>query len=83
MKYAILGLMAATLLANPAFATSWRTELFARLDANTNGELTVSELEQTGCTVNKKFFAFADSDKNSALSKFEFFDNRELFSRCK
>jgi hypothetical protein len=105
MKTTLIGIIAATLLATPAFAAgelstselkqiaatqvvtpvagSWRTQLFARLDSNTNGELSVLELEQTGCAVKKKFFAVADANKNSALSKNEFFSNRALFSRCK
>lgn len=81
MKHAILGLLAATLLATPAFA--WKEELFTRIDADTNGLVSLTELEQTGCRVNKKYFAFADADNNAGLSKGEFFANRELFRRCK
>ena len=82
MKNTILGLMAASLLATPALA-GWQTELFSRLDADANGLLTVAELETTGCKVNKKFFAYANKDGKSGLSKKEFLQNRELFKRCK
>lgn len=81
MKYAVLGLLAAYLVATPALA--WKTEFFNTLDADSNGLLSVAELEQTGCRVNKKFFAYADADNNAGLSKNEFFDNRELFRSCK
>ncbi len=83
MKNTLLGLMAATLVATPAPSASWRTELFSRLDADTNGLVSIVELEQTGCRVNKKYFAYADADRNAGLTKAEFFNNRELFSRCK
>ena len=83
MKNTLLGVVAATLLATPALAASWKTELFARLDSNANGEISVPELEQTGCRVNQKFFAIADADRSTGLSKTEYFSNREFFSRCK
>lgn len=83
MKNTLLGLMAATLVATPAFAASWRTELFSRLDADTSGELSAAELASTGCKVNAKFFQYADNDKSAGLSKAEFFNNRELFKSCK
>ena len=83
MKNTLLGIFAATLLATPALATSWRTELFSRLDTDTNGAVSIVELEQTGCRVNKKLFAYADADHDAGLSKGEFFNNRVLFSRCK
>jgi len=83
MKNTLLGLMAATLVATPALATSWRTELFSRLDTDTNGLVSVVELEQTGCRVNKKLFAYADANRDAGLTKVEFFNNPELFSRCK
>lgn len=82
MKNTILGLAAASLLATPALA-SWKTELFGRLDTDTNGLLSIVELEATGCTVDKKFFAFADADNDRALSKKEFYNNRVFFKRCK
>lgn len=83
MKHAIFGLLAATLVATPALSASWRTELFSRLDTDTNGLVSITELEQTGCRVNKKLFAYADTNRDAGLSKGEFFNNRELFSRCK
>jgi hypothetical protein len=83
MKNTLIGLLAATLVATPALATSWRTELFSRLDTDTNGLISVTELEQTGCRVNKKYFAYANADRDAGLSPGEFFKNRELFSRCK
>ena len=83
MKNTLIGLMAAALVATPALATSWRTELFSRLDTDTNGLVSVTELEQTGCRVNKKYFAYANADRDAGLSSGEFFKNRELFSRCK
>lgn len=81
MKHAILGLLAATLLATPALA--WKTELFNKLDTDSNSLVSLAELEQTGCRVNKKFFALADADNNAGLTKDEFFTNRALFPRCK
>lgn len=105
MKNTILGLLAATLVASPAFAAgeltvseleqiaatqvvtpvagSWRTQLFTRIDTDANGLVTVHELEQTGCRVNKKYYTFANADRDAGLSKGEFFNNRDLFSRCK
>ncbi len=35
MKSVILGLVAATLMTTPAAATSWKVDLFDRLDADT------------------------------------------------
>lgn len=82
MRNTILGLLAATLVATPALA-GWQSELFSRLDENTDGLISVAELETTGCKVNKKFFIYADKDRNTGLTKGEFFENRELFKRCK
>jgi hypothetical protein len=82
MKTTILGLLAATLVATPALA-SWKSEMFGRLDTDANGLLSVAEIETTGCKVNTKFFAYADVDRNRALSKQEFYNNRDLFRRCK
>jgi hypothetical protein len=82
MKNAILGLMAATLLATPALA-SWKTELFGRLDVDKSNELSVKELETGGCTVHIKFFKYADDNRSGGLSRPEFFNNRDLFGRCK
>jgi hypothetical protein len=104
MKNAILGLMAATLLATPALASdglagltdselkqiaatqvvgSWRTVLFNRLDVDESNELSVKELETSGCTVHIKFFKYADDNRSGGLSRPEFFNNRDLFGRCK
>lgn len=83
MKNTLIGLVAAALVATPALSASWRTELFSRLDTDTNGLVSVTELEQTGCRVNKKYFAYANTDRDAGLSAGEFFKNRELFSRCK
>lgn len=83
MKNTILGLLAATLVATPAFAASWKSEMFHRLDTDASGLLSVAELENTGCTVNKKLFAFANKDRDAGLSKKEFYTNRDLFRRCK
>jgi len=74
--------IAATQVAKPV-AGSWRTVLFTRIDSDTNGVVSVIELEQTGCRVNKKLFAYANADRNAGLSKGEFFKNRDLFSKCK
>ena len=74
--------IAATQVAKPV-AGSWRTALFTRIDSDTNGLVSVIELEQTGCRVNKKYFLYANADRNAGLSKGEFFNNRDLFSKCK
>jgi hypothetical protein len=74
--------IAATQVAKPV-AGSWRTTLFTRIDTDANGLATVKELQQTGCRVNKKYFTFANADRNAGLSKAEFFNNRDLFSKCK
>ncbi|CAB4143760.1 hypothetical protein UFOVP447_228 [uncultured Caudovirales phage] len=74
--------IAATQVSKPATG-SWRTVLFTRMDSDANSLLSVIELEQTGCRVNKKLFAYANADRDAGLSKGEFFKNRELFKRCK
>ena len=74
--------IAATQVAAPA-AGSWKTVLFTRIDSDANGLVSVIELEQTGCRVNKKLFAYANADRNAGLSKGEFFNNRDLFAKCK
>jgi hypothetical protein len=83
MKKTLLGLVAATLVATPALAIDWKSTLFTKLDANGDGVLSVKELEATGCKVNKKFFVYADTDRVAGLSKTEFYNNRDLFKRCK
>ncbi len=82
MKNTLIGLLAATLVATPALA-SWKSEMFGRLDTDANGLLSVAEIEKTGCKVNAKFFTYADVDRDRGLSKHEFYNNRDLFSRCK
>jgi hypothetical protein len=74
--------IAATQVAKPV-AGSWRTALFTRIDSDANGLVSVIELEQTGCRVNKKYFVYANADRNAGLSKGEFFNNRDLFAKCK
>ena len=64
-------------------AGSWKTALFTRIDSDANGLVSVIELEQTGCRVNKKYFLYANADRNAGLSKGEFFNNRDLFAKCK
>ena len=82
MKNTILSLVAASLFATPALA-GWKSELFDRLDTDTNELLSITELEATGCTVNKRFFAYANVDRDAGLSRQEFYINRDLFRRCK
>ena len=83
MKNTILGLLAATLVATPALATSWKTEFFARLDSDSNTQLSTAELKQAGCRVDIKLFKYADTDGSGTLSRKEYFANRDLFGRCK
>jgi hypothetical protein len=83
MKNAILGLMAATLIATPAFANSWKTQLFTKLDTDISGEISITELSATGCKFDRRFFKYSDADRSNGLNKSEFFQNRDFFSRCK
>ena len=83
MKAILAGLMASALIATPASALSWKNTLFERLDADKSGELSTNELKDTGCTLNVKFFKYADKDHSKGLSKKEFYNNRDLFKRCK
>lgn len=83
MKNIAISLLAAITLATPAFAISWKDQLFSKLDADTNGELSITELAATGCQVDTKLFKYADEDRSNGLNKAEFFTKRELFSRCK
>ena len=83
MKAILAGLVASTLIATPALASSWKNTLFERLDTDVSGELSVKELKDTGCTLNPKLFYFPDKDASKGLSKKEFFNNRDLFKRCK
>ena len=82
MKNIALGLLMAITISTPALA-SWRDELFSKIDTNANAELSFVELEATGCKVNPKFFIYADTDGSNGLNKSEFYNNRNLFSRCK
>jgi hypothetical protein len=81
----LAGLTASELkqIAATQVAGSWKTALFTRIDSDANGLVSVIELEQTGCRVNKKYFLYANADRNAGLSKAEFFNNRDLFAKCK
>jgi hypothetical protein len=81
MKNIAISLLAALTLSTPALA-SWKTELFTKLDADTNGEITLTELTGAGCRTQPKFFSYADKDRSHGLSKAEFFDSRDLLGRC-
>jgi hypothetical protein len=81
MKKITLGLLMALTISTPALAT-WKDEVFAKLDADDSGELTISELAATGCKVNPRLFIYADKDHSGGLNKNEFFVNRDLFRRC-
>jgi hypothetical protein len=82
MKKITLGLLMALTISAPASA-SWIDEGFAKLDSDNSGEITITELEATGCKVNPKFFIYADEDHSKGLSKAEFKKHRDLFRRCK
>lgn len=81
MKNIAISLLAALTLSTPALA-SWKTELFTKLDADTSGEITLTELTGAGCRTQPKFFSYADKDRSKGLSKAEFFDSRDLLGRC-
>lgn len=81
MKNIAISLLAAITFATPAYA--WKNELFSKLDADTNGEISITELTATGCRVDTKLFKYADADRSNGLNKAEYFTKRELFSRCK
>lgn len=83
MKYAILGLVAATLMTSPAAATSWKVDLFDRLDSDSNGTLTIEELRTAQCNTDAKMFKYADKNHDLALTPSEYFTNRDLLGRCK
>ena len=82
MKNIALGLVLALTISTPALA-SWKNELFSKLDADANNEISIVELEATGCKVNHKMFIYADEDRSKGLNKSEFYSNRDLFRRCK
>ena len=81
MKNITIGLLMALTLSTPALA-SWKNELFAKLDADTSGEITFTELTSAGCRTQPKFFSYADKDRSNGLNKAEFFDSRDLLGRC-
>jgi hypothetical protein len=81
MKKITLGLLMALTISTPALA-SWKSDLFAKLDADKSGEITLTELTAAGCRTKPKFFIYADKDRSNGLSKSEFFDNRDLLGRC-
>ena len=83
MKNIAISLLAAITLATPAFAKSWKEELFSKLDTDTSGEITFGELVAGGCPTHVKFFKIADKDNSNGLSKAEYFNNRDLLGRCK
>lgn len=82
MKNIAVSLLAALIISTPALA-SWKTELFTKLDADTSGEISLTELTGAGCRTQPKFFSYADKDRSNGLSKAEFFDSRDLLGRCK
>ena len=81
MKNIAISLLAALTLSTPALA--WKNELFTKLDTDSNGELTVTELQAAGCRTQPKFFNYADKDRSKGLSKTEYFNSRDLLGRCK
>ena len=81
MKNITIGLLMALALSTPALA-SWKTELFTKLDADTSGEITLTELTGAGCRTQPKFFSYADKDRSKGLSKAEYFSSRDLLGRC-
>jgi hypothetical protein len=81
MKNIGISLLLALTLSTPALA-SWKSDLFAKLDADTSGEITFNELTGAGCRTKPKLFSYADKDNSNGLSKAEYFDNRDLLGRC-
>ena len=81
MKNITIGLLMALTLSTPALA-SWKSDLFAKLDADKSGEIALTELTSAGCRIKPKFFSYADRDRSNGLSKSEYFDNRDLLGRC-
>ena len=82
MKNIGISLLAALTLSTPALASSWKNELFTKLDADTNGEISLTELTGAGCRTQSKLFSYADKDRSNGLSRVEFFNNRDLLGRC-
>jgi hypothetical protein len=83
MKTVILGLVAATLMTTPAAATSWKVDLFDRLDNDSNETLTLEELRTAECKTDAKMFKYADKNHDLVLTQSEYFTNRDLLGRCK
>ena len=81
MKNIAISLLAALTLSTPALA-SWKSELFAKLDADKSGEIALTELTGAGCRTQPKLFNYADKDNSKGLSKAEYFNNRDLLGRC-
>lgn len=81
MKHVLIGLAAATLVATPALAASWKDALFTKLDTNQNTLLERQELTAGGCDV--KLFGAVDKNRDGTLTYGEFFNGRELLGRCK
>jgi hypothetical protein len=83
MNKVITGVLAISLITAPAMAISWKDKLFTKLDADANTEISFQELLDNDCRPNIKFFNYADADRSKGLSRAEYFNNRDLFSRCK
>jgi hypothetical protein len=83
MKNITIGLLMALTLSTPALASSWKNELFTKLDTDMSGELSYGELVSAGCRTDPKMFKYADTDRSAALTKSEYFKNRDLLGRCK
>ena len=83
MKNIAISLLAAIALSTPAYAVSWKQKLWTQLDIDQNGEVSYGELVAGGCPTDLKYFKIADSDRNGALNKAEYFNNRNLLGRCK
>jgi len=81
MKNIGISLLAALTLSTPAFA-SWKSDLFAKLDADKSGEIALTELTGAGCRTQPKLFNYADKDNSKGLNKAEYFNNRDLLGRC-
>ncbi len=59
MKNIAISLLAALTLSTPAFA-SWKSDLFAKLDADKSGEIALTELTGAGCRTQPKLFNYAE-----------------------
>lgn len=81
MKNIGISLLLALTLSTPALA-SWKSDLFAKLDADKSGEIALTELTGAGCRTKPKLFSYADKDNSKGLNKAEFFNNRDLLGRC-